>query len=274
MDKYLNLGCGTRFFEDKDWINIDFHNTNKTVVNHNLLKGIPLENESVKFVYHSHVLEHFTKKDAVFFIRECFRVLQKDGTIRIVLPDLEKLVNLYLKNLQKAGENRHSEDAKQKYEWSVILLYDQTTRTYSGGGMAQFLAGNLIDKKYYIDCCGKEIKSIIENSTQAKGNSGSSGSSKLFSISFYKEKLLRLLLGREGIKALNLGRFRLHGEIHQWMYDRISLSYLLEEVGFKEVKICTERESRFEKWDSFNLDIDENGNVYKPESIFIEAIKK
>ena len=42
--------------------------------------------------------------------------------------------------------------------------------------------------------------------------------------------LVRRLLGRRDYDALMLGRFRLSGEIHHWMYDRYSLSLLVGTV--------------------------------------------
>jgi predicted SAM-dependent methyltransferase len=53
MTKLLNLGCGKRFH--KDWVNLDFVSNNPSVSAHNLLNGIPFENDAFDVVYHSHV---------------------------------------------------------------------------------------------------------------------------------------------------------------------------------------------------------------------------
>ena len=76
---YINIGCGFHFHED--WTNIDFHASGKDVIAHNLLKGIPFSDASFEVAYHSHVLEHFLKKDADFLISECYRVLKPGGMI-------------------------------------------------------------------------------------------------------------------------------------------------------------------------------------------------
>src|ERR1700743_2591931 len=90
---YLNLGCGHHF--NKRWVNVDFVSIGDDVIGHNLLKGIPFDDSSFEVVYHSHVLEHFQKRDAVKFIDECYRVLKPGGTIRVVIPDLEQIVTHY-----------------------------------------------------------------------------------------------------------------------------------------------------------------------------------
>jgi len=60
-----------------------------------LRKGIPLDDKSVDFIYCSHVLEHFEKWETENILKECRRVLKKSGIMRIVLPDLERLISKY-----------------------------------------------------------------------------------------------------------------------------------------------------------------------------------
>src|SRR5580704_992300 len=82
----LNLGCGDRFHPN--WENLDFVPVDRTVKAHDLRRGIPYPDGCFDVVYHSHVLEHFSKVEAPQFLRECFRVLAPSGIIRVVVPDL------------------------------------------------------------------------------------------------------------------------------------------------------------------------------------------
>jgi SAM-dependent methyltransferase len=63
------------------------------------------------------------------------------------------------------------------------------------------------------------------------------------------------------------------GELHRWMYDRHSLGSLLSDVGFREIKRVDAFVSRVEGWTSFNLDTEPDGSIYKPNSLYMEAIK-
>lgn len=72
---------------------------------------------------------------------------------------------------------------------------------------------------------------------------------------------------------LEVARFRSSGEIHRWMYDRFSLKTVLESVGFKDANRVGPMESRIPNWSSFNLDTDPDGETYKPDSLYMEAIK-
>ena len=44
------------------------------------------------------MLEHLSKKSANKFLKECLRILSPRGILRIVVPDLRKLVDSYIKN--------------------------------------------------------------------------------------------------------------------------------------------------------------------------------
>ncbi|MDU8884653.1 methyltransferase domain-containing protein [Yeosuana sp. MJ-SS3] len=76
---------------------------------------------------------------------------------------------------------------------------------------------------------------------------------------------------RRYLENLLLGDARRRGETHQWMYDRISLSTLLINFGFKEPQTQKYNSSTITNWNNYGLDFDQNGNEYKPNSLYIEA---
>lgn len=281
--KLLNLGCGGRYH--KDWINIDFKSNNEDVIEHNLLKGIPLNNQNVDVVYHSHVLEHFSQKEGKLFMKECYRVLKPNGILRVAVPDLEAIAKEYLKNLNFALSG--DEDGKNNYDWIKLELFDQMVRNTSGGEMAEYLAKtDLSNEKYIYSRIGLEGKSIrkefLSNGFNKKPQIVMPRRKMNFQICILKskkiitsikKKLSKKNISNEEIKALRIGKFRLGGEIHQWMYDRYSLFELLKETGFDDISICTPFESEICNWEAFQLDVID-GEVRKPDSLFMEARKK
>lgn len=64
----------------------------------NAVKGLPLPSGSVEILYSSHVLEHLDRGEAELFIQEAMRLLCSGGIIRLVVPDLKKLVDRYLQS--------------------------------------------------------------------------------------------------------------------------------------------------------------------------------
>jgi SAM-dependent methyltransferase len=268
----LNLGCGQRLHPA--WTNIDFVSTQPGVIAHNLLKGIPAADASADVVYHSHVLEHFLKGDGERFIAECHRVLKPGGWLRVAVPDLEKIVRGYLDAMERASRDEVGWDGK--YDWMMLELYDQTIRTRSGGEMAQ-VARMLPDDaaRFAVGRCGQEIASLREPQPGLHPTKAPLWL-RLLRLNMYSARVRRWmtqwLLGRD-LAALQLGRFRLEGEIHQWMYDAYSLKRLLRRVGFVDVERRTATESAIPDWTGYNLDTNPDGTVYKPDSLFVEARK-
>ena len=70
-----------------------------------------------------------------------------------------------------------------------------------------------------------------------------------------------------------VGRFRLSGECHQWMYDSHSLGRLLAAAGFEAVRPVAAGESDIPDFGRYHLDVEADGDVRKPDSFFMEARK-
>ena len=124
----LNLGCGLQCPDG--WINIDssmgarlskFPTLTKvlhSVIPHSwgilpnvnwpsnvkwmdITRRFPFESDSVDCIYSSHTFEHLTYSEASYVLSECNRVLKPRGVIRIIVPDLEQMIDNYLLNKQK-----------------------------------------------------------------------------------------------------------------------------------------------------------------------------
>jgi predicted SAM-dependent methyltransferase len=65
------------------------------VLIHDLTKRFPWPDGSADAVYSSHTLEHLSREAGEHFIAECRRVLKPGGVIRIVVPDLVRIVGEY-----------------------------------------------------------------------------------------------------------------------------------------------------------------------------------
>ncbi|MFN9668515.1 MAG: class I SAM-dependent methyltransferase, partial [Pseudanabaena sp.] len=263
--------------------NIDFRSNNENVIAHNLLKGIPFPDQSFDVIYHSHVLEHFSRSQANFFLRECHRVLRHKGILRIAIPDLEQIVKTYLIALEQAslGSNEWIEN----YEWMLLEMYDQVVRNISGGSMAEyFIREKLDNQEFVLERCGVEAEQLLESGrktwesrqTNTKENKFKALLKQVYKTIHHPERIrdlfLKVLLGKE-FESLQIGRFRQSGEIHQWMYDRYSLSKLLKEFGFEKITQRSASDSFIPNWNIYNLDTEADGSIYKPDSLYMEAIK-
>ncbi|HTK18631.1 MAG TPA: methyltransferase domain-containing protein [Mucilaginibacter sp.] len=272
---YLNLGCGSHF--NKLWVNIDFSKTGEGVIAHNLLNGIPFDDNMFEVVYHSHVLEHFPKDKAIDFILECYRVLKPGGIIRIAVPDLEQIVKNYSRLLDLGKTQPENERLRVDYDWIMIEMYDQMVRNISGGEMLKYIAKQKLDNEDFVyERIGHEGQMIREGVINSINRQAIKASSyhkirNIISPRNYKDLFFKLFFKNE-YQLIKLSRFRLSGEIHQWMYDIYSLGNLLRDVGFKKIEKKGFDHSSIPEWRSFSLD-EINNEIRKPDSLFVEGIK-
>ncbi|MES2628583.1 MAG: methyltransferase domain-containing protein [Bacteroidota bacterium] len=117
---YAQYGCGLS--APAEWLNYDvsptlrmqkipvlggiFRSTVKTVFPRNVLygdiiKGLPLPNNSVDGLYCSHTLEHLSLADFRKALQHSYEVLKPGGVFRCVLPDLEYSARVYLEKLEQ-----------------------------------------------------------------------------------------------------------------------------------------------------------------------------
>jgi SAM-dependent methyltransferase len=240
-----NLGCGLR--HHPAWINIDFHADGNDVIEWDLRRGVPLPDTSCDVVYSSHTIEHFDRQGARRFLAECRRALKPGGVLRLATPDLETIARSYIQCLEAA--KRDEPRAAARYEWMVIELLDQLVRHKSGGEMLKLWScPNLPAEDFVAQRVGTEYWRARRH---CKGRSISETAPT---------------------DIQTVGRFRLGGEVHQWMYDRYSLGRLLVESGFSSIHVCEAMDSYIKDFVNYGLDTEPDGSVYKPDSFFMEAL--
>ncbi len=248
--KLVNLGCGNRFH--KEWINLDFKSSNSLVQEFDLHKKLPFKDNSIDVIYSSHVLEHFSKHFAPIFLQECNRVLKPKGIIRVVVPNLEELMKNYIKFLQEAKKG--NKEAKEKYHWTMIEIFDQMVRNFSGGEMYEYWKQKpMPQENFIIKRLGSEVKNALVNIKNNKD------------IKFRNRDIVET--------PEKIGKFRSSGEIHQWMYDEFSLRELLENTGFSNISKMDFDKSEIINFNKYLLDCEENKDIRKPDSLFMEAFK-
>ncbi len=78
-----------------DYINFAYSNFIEYA---DVTKKIPLPDGSVEVLYSSHMFEHLDQKSAVVFLGEVKRILIPGGILRLSVPCLKKLIELYAEN--------------------------------------------------------------------------------------------------------------------------------------------------------------------------------
>ena len=99
----LHVGCGPKSFDG--WVHLDAERAGPHVdVIWDLRWGLPCEENSCRFIYSEHVLEHLNVVDGLRFLRACHRCLAPDGVVRIAMPSLDVLIE------KSAGPNWRDQD--------------------------------------------------------------------------------------------------------------------------------------------------------------------
>jgi predicted SAM-dependent methyltransferase len=90
----IHLGCGSRIFPG--WLNVDGSAGEGVDLQWDLRRPLPLPDASSGMIYGEHILEHLCKDDAIRLLRECYRVLEPGGVLRVGVPDAALYLKAYV----------------------------------------------------------------------------------------------------------------------------------------------------------------------------------
>lgn len=90
--KKLQIGSGKNKLPG--FFNTDLQ-TGKKVYFLDAAKKYPFQDGTFNYIFSEHIFEHLTYEQGKSMLRECYRVLQKDGILRLTMPCLEFLIDLY-----------------------------------------------------------------------------------------------------------------------------------------------------------------------------------
>ncbi|CAN5782583.1 hypothetical protein BH10CHL1_BH10CHL1_38090 [soil metagenome] len=117
-EKYLNVQYGCGLSAPANWLNFDASPTlliqripvigsiltrngplfPSTVQFGDIVRGLPIKEQSCSAIYCSHILEHLSLADCRIALKNTYNYLKPGGLFRFVLPDLEQLANTYLQS--------------------------------------------------------------------------------------------------------------------------------------------------------------------------------
>lgn len=143
----LNVGPGPIWYKE-GWISLD-HKISK--IDKSAIKGdaenIPLESKSCTTIFCSHVIEHIPH----YKLEKCFvefnRILEKNGIIRILTPDLYKITKAYVEKDFKFLEKLREESGKVRTDLGLggtlmnfIISAGQDTALFNNQ-LTEFIGG-------------------------------------------------------------------------------------------------------------------------------------
>jgi predicted SAM-dependent methyltransferase len=92
----LQIGCHHHVLSG--WLNTDLHPQAPGAVFLDATKKFPFQDDTFDYIFSEHQLEHITFSEGSLMLEECFRVLKPGGKIRIAVPSLDFLLDLFSEN--------------------------------------------------------------------------------------------------------------------------------------------------------------------------------
>jgi predicted SAM-dependent methyltransferase len=132
--RFLNLGSGPKGRNDGQWVNVDGFKDRNVHFLLDISRRLPFPEGTFKGAFCEHVLEHFSLEDGERVAAEVRRILAPGATLRLIVPDAEKVVRLYVESphdlINYRGEGGTAMEAvnsffRQRYEHQ--FLYDWQT---------------------------------------------------------------------------------------------------------------------------------------------------
>ena len=241
--RIINLGCGTKTCQDPNVVNIDW--SISLIIKNNFFLKFFLSKFLSKQRYHNfkklpdNIIVHDLNKGIPFENNSVDAVYHSHLLEHIDRSKVKDFLREVLRVLKPKGVQRIVVPNLYFLCKSYVEHYEKNT-----------IQKNISEKHDHY------VAAILEQSVRKEAY----GSSK-------QNKILRI------IENILLGDARKRGETHQWMYDSLNLTNILNEVGFKNIKVQTYSTSYILNWNKYRLDLNDQNKEYKYGSLYIEAIK-
>jgi predicted SAM-dependent methyltransferase len=123
----LHVGCGNVILPG--WTNLDIEKLPDVDIIDDITTLTKIPDNSCEIIYASHVLEHVGRNEFEDVIRTWNKKLKKNGTLRIAVPDFEKIITWYQKTKQIIDiVGLVSGGQKTKYDYHK-MIYDKKSLT-------------------------------------------------------------------------------------------------------------------------------------------------
>lgn len=90
----LHIGCGP--FVMEGWLNVDINCHRPDIRYMDAGKPYPFPDYSFDYIYSEHLFEHLSVEEQTVMLQECYRILKPGGRMRLAMPNLHFLMELYL----------------------------------------------------------------------------------------------------------------------------------------------------------------------------------
>lgn len=87
----IKLNIGSNDVKINGWMNMDILDI-PGVTKYDARSPIPYSDSSVDFIFSEHFIEHLNETEALYYFKECYRVLKPGGVVRTSTFDIEEII--------------------------------------------------------------------------------------------------------------------------------------------------------------------------------------
>lgn len=98
----LHMGAGPSRLTG--WLDTDLAPCLDSIMYLDVREPFPFADSSFRYVFSEHLIEHLTYAEGQHMLKECRRVLEPDGTLRVATPNLLRLLELFEPSLPQSGQ--------------------------------------------------------------------------------------------------------------------------------------------------------------------------
>jgi SAM-dependent methyltransferase len=243
MMTILNLGCGTKTSSDPRVVNLDWST-------YLVIKSNPLLFALSRFVLSGERMERLRKLPD-----------------SIVVHDLRKGIPFADNSVDAVYHSHFLEHLDQPIARRFLA---EVKRVLKPGGVQRIVVPDL----------EKLCSAYVTHLQMCMDDGNHSGEHDGYVAAMIEQMVRREAVGTSQqlprvrvFERLLRGDARAQGQTHQWMYDRINLPHLLLALGYRDVTVERYDTSRIPDWNCYCLDRNDDDREYKPESLYVEAVK-
>jgi predicted SAM-dependent methyltransferase len=103
----LDICGGRNPYHPGEFLNVDIVNMPRVDLVFDITKSFPIDDGVIAEVFSAATLEHLRKPHVDHVLKECFRILQPGGQLRVSTPDIEAIAQGILEGEDLAITNQH-----------------------------------------------------------------------------------------------------------------------------------------------------------------------
>lgn len=226
-------------------------------------RPLPFAAGRFQAIYACRIVQHLTRDEGRALFDDLARLLRGGGVLRVSVPDVEEIARSYLAAIDACRQHLTPERDQRRRELALQLT-DQMMRDVSGGQLAAEIRSGRLGAERLRERFGDCLDGLLPAAGRTPRRGG-----RLNALKRGVRQAVRLALGQVRFQDVLARR-----ETDLWIYDRVMITRLAEEAGFRQVEFPPSDRSRIAGWQDWGPDRSVRGDYCYEPSLFAECVRE